>query len=475
MKSESGRNVVAVYWDFENIHASLYDLKNGNDTYKFNRFMSQERLVNIRAVMDYVAGVGDIAINRAYANWNFLNRYRDDFSQVGADLIQLYPRGMNAKNGADIRLALDALEDIYRFQYLTHIIIVGGDSDFISLAQKVKQSNLTIIGIGVQETTNQFWVQCCNEFKYYKTLLGITGGVGSMQSTGLREASPPTKGITPAIKPVATEVEAVGNVVNKANALEIVDEANLGDAKELMLRAVRHLISQRGENRVRKANLKPMMMRMDSAFDEANYGFRTFSLFLDAFSDVIVNVKDDSGGYVQLLDEKTAPTESLVQSSREIYERILKRGNIHILPAPWWRDALIQAEQLFVNTPDNRVPSFEFFEQELGKALEAVGLDNNAALVHKLRGNMFTLWQFRLLNERGLGLKVDPGEGRLLRAVEEEIVRRIIRHAPPPVDTDGVSAILYGEDFGDKALEVEKIVDKVIGFHQTYNQSELER
>ncbi|HYX72770.1 MAG TPA: hypothetical protein VE732_08365 [Nitrososphaera sp.] len=164
-----------------------------------------------------------------------------------------------------------------------------------------------------------------------------------------------------------------------------------------------------------------------------------------------------------------------MQSSREIYERILKRGNIHILPAPWWRDALIQAERLFVNTPDNRVPSFEFFEQELGKALEGVGLDNNTALVHKLRGNMFTLWQFRLLNERGIGLKVDPGEGRLLRAVEEEMVRRIIRHAPPPVDTDGVSAILYGEDFGDKALEVEKILDKVTGFHQTYNQSELER
>ncbi|HYX72771.1 MAG TPA: OST-HTH/LOTUS domain-containing protein, partial [Nitrososphaera sp.] len=126
----------------------------------------------------------------------------------------------------------------------------------------------------------------------------ITGGVGSMQSTGLREASLPTKGVTLAIKPAATEAEAVGNVVSKADAVEIVDEANLEDARELMLRAVRHLISQSGENKVRKANLKPMMMRMDSAFDEANYGFRTFSLFLNAFSDVILNVKDDSGGYV---------------------------------------------------------------------------------------------------------------------------------------------------------------------------------
>src|SRR5205085_4114475 len=381
----------------------------------------------------------------------------------------MYPRGMNAKNGADIRLALDALEDINRFSYLTHIIVVGGDSDFISLAQKVKQANLTIIGIGVQESTNQFWVQCCNEFKYYKTLLGITSGVSTAPSTERLETVQDKPAVSPKV-PLAVDTKVMGN---KDNAIEI-DDVNLDDARELMLRAVRHLIAQNGENRVLKARLKPTMVRMDPSFDEVNYGFPTFSSFLNAFSDVVTTISNDFGGYVQIIDQQLSITEPLIQSSQEIYERVLKRGKLHILPVPWWREALIQAEQIFLNAPDKRVPSFEYLEQELGKALEQKGLTNDPALIHRLRGNMFALWQFRLLNEKGIGLKVEPGDGRLLQAIEEEMVRRLIRHSPPPIDIDSVTSILYGEEGKTKTSEVEKIVERATALHQTYKQAEAE-
>jgi hypothetical protein len=267
MRPESANNVVAVYWDFENIHASLFDLANGANSYQDpkNRFGVQDALVDIKAVMEYVASIGNVAINRAYANWQFFSRYRDGLNEAGVDLIQLFSRGKNMKNGADIRLALDVVEDINHYSHVTHTVIIGSDSDYISVAQKVKQSGRIIIGVGVQESTNVFWEKCCNEFKYYQTLLRKVGQT-----------------VDPNIEPTT---------------------ANIEDAERLLMSALKRLVSQRGENRVPNAQLKSLMMRMDSTFDEENYGFPTFKAFLNQFSDKIRILDNNSGGHIGLSGE----------------------------------------------------------------------------------------------------------------------------------------------------------------------------
>ena len=43
------------------------------------------------------------------------------------------------KNGADINLALDALEMAFTHDHINAFVIVGGDSDFITLVEKLKQ------------------------------------------------------------------------------------------------------------------------------------------------------------------------------------------------------------------------------------------------------------------------------------------------------------------------------------------------
>src|SRR5688572_15118717 len=97
-------NKVAVYWDFENLHKSLY--KDGEAPARSD-FKTQEVMLDIDAVMEYVKSLGDIVINRAYNHWETYRSYREGVMKHGIDLIQLYP--LNAsKNGADIRLALDA-------------------------------------------------------------------------------------------------------------------------------------------------------------------------------------------------------------------------------------------------------------------------------------------------------------------------------------------------------------------------------
>src|SRR5689334_7487330 len=129
---------VAVYWDFENIHASLLDTRKGSGTYKASRYTPQDPLVDVESLMEFVASLGAVAINRAYGNWQWFARYREVLLHNAVELIQLFPPGSSAKNGADIKLCLDATEDIIRFPHIATIVIVGGDSDFLPVAQKIK-------------------------------------------------------------------------------------------------------------------------------------------------------------------------------------------------------------------------------------------------------------------------------------------------------------------------------------------------
>ncbi|MBC7601285.1 MAG: NYN domain-containing protein, partial [Ramlibacter sp.] len=109
----SGRAPVAIYWDFENLHASLCEAKEpGAYARPDNRFKLQEPLVDVQAIVDFAASFGPIAIDRAYCNWQFFGRYREALLKNAMELVQLFPPGGTAKNGADIRLCLDAMEDI---------------------------------------------------------------------------------------------------------------------------------------------------------------------------------------------------------------------------------------------------------------------------------------------------------------------------------------------------------------------------
>lgn len=170
--NEANRSV-ALYWDFENLHASLSEARLGEGSYNTpdGRFKAQEPLVDVQAIIDLVSTLGPIAINRAYCNWQYFGRYRDALLQGSIELVQLFSPGASAKNGADINLCLDAMDDIGRFGHLGIIVVVGGDSDFMPLAQKVKATGRRLIGIGTRKSTNRHWAKSCHEFHYYENLI----------------------------------------------------------------------------------------------------------------------------------------------------------------------------------------------------------------------------------------------------------------------------------------------------------------
>ncbi len=77
---------VAIYWDFENVHACLMDDLVGEGAYRSGRFRPQDPLVDIDPVAEYAATFGRIVVHRAYGNWQYFARYRDELQAHAVDL-----------------------------------------------------------------------------------------------------------------------------------------------------------------------------------------------------------------------------------------------------------------------------------------------------------------------------------------------------------------------------------------------------
>src|SRR6202008_2116717 len=179
--TESGPTRVAVYLDFDNIVISRYDQVHGRNSFQRDKAkgLEKERLevaiVDVGAVIDFASSFGTLVLTRAYADWSAdVNAgYHGQLVGRAVDLVQLFPAAAYGKNGADIRLAVDAVEDMFRLPDLTHVVIVGGDSDYIALAQRCKRLGRYVVGIGVAGASSQSLAAACDEFVTYDTLPGI--------------------------------------------------------------------------------------------------------------------------------------------------------------------------------------------------------------------------------------------------------------------------------------------------------------
>lgn len=174
---------VAVYIDFDNIVISRYtqvhpSFKNDQLRSFTTEGAMAARLatatIDIGAILDYASSFGTIVISRAYADWSLpVNAaYQRQLISRAVDLTQLFPTAAT-KNGADIRLAVDVVEDLFRLPTITHVVIVAGDSDYISLAQRAKRLDRYVVGIGVAGSVSSSLADACSEFADYDDLPGV--------------------------------------------------------------------------------------------------------------------------------------------------------------------------------------------------------------------------------------------------------------------------------------------------------------
>ena len=299
--NDPGGARVAVYIDFDNIVISRYDQVHGRGQFQRDKVRGfsrgdkspdpelaekvQSATVDVGAVIDFASSFGTLVLTRAYADWSApVNAdYRGQLISRAVDLVQLFPAAAYAKNGADIRLAVDAVEDMFRLPDLTHVVIVAGDSDYIALAQRCRRLGRYVVGVGVAGSTSRALAAACDELVTYDALPGIT----------LTDTAPPPTAPEAAGAPAEPE-ESGGAPSARAPrrarrpAAVVIDETDPdSDSEDPQQRATRLLeralrLGQEKDDAdwLHSSAVKSQMRRMDPSFSEKALGYRSFSDFV---------------------------------------------------------------------------------------------------------------------------------------------------------------------------------------------------
>jgi uncharacterized LabA/DUF88 family protein len=275
---DAGR--VAVYLDFDNIVISRYDQVNGRSSFQRDKAKGLDEFpdrlmratVDVGAIIDFASSFGTLVLTRAYADWsNEVNTgYRQQLVGRAVDLVQLFPAAAYGKNAADIRLAVDTVEDMFRLPDLTHVVIVAGDSDYIPLAQRCKRLGRYVVGIGVAGSSSRALAAACDEFVVYDALPGV-----------------PVPEPQPAAAEVAVPPKRRAGRTKDADTEESPSPDPQATATDLLTRALRIGLEKDDVDWLHNSAVKAQMKRMDPSFSEKSLGFKSFSDFLRSRSDLV--------------------------------------------------------------------------------------------------------------------------------------------------------------------------------------------
>ncbi|MEZ0383970.1 MULTISPECIES: NYN domain-containing protein [Mycobacteriaceae] len=277
--TQSGDTRVAVYIDFDNIVISRYDQVNGRNSFQKDKAKGlakhPDRLaratIDVGAIIDFASSFGTLVLTRAYADWSaeVNTGYRQQLVARAVDLVQLFPAAAYGKNGADIRLAVDAVEDMFRLPDLTHVVIVAGDSDYIPLAQRCKRLGRYVVGIGVAGSTSRALAAACDDFISYDALPGVP----------VFEPAPPD---------ADADAEPKRRTRQPKQQPEEPPEPDPADtATALLTRALQIGLEKDDVEWLHNSAVKAQMKRMDPSFSEKELGYKSFSDFLRSYSDLV--------------------------------------------------------------------------------------------------------------------------------------------------------------------------------------------
>ncbi|BDG05799.1 NYN domain-containing protein [Anaeromyxobacter oryzae] len=235
MKRESGDQRIALFIDFENL---------------VTRTGIAAETFDLQPALDTLLEKGKVVFRRAYADWTRFAPATKRLHDKGVELVDVPPSTQAGKNGADVRLVIDALELCYLREHIDSFVIASGDSDFCPLAYKLRENDRTVIGMAVKDATSPLFVKACDEFIYLRP-----------GSSKRRDGSPPT----------AKERE-------KEKEKERPKEKVI---PEIARDAVASILS-RAAGPVNPSAIKAAIVRKEPDFDEREHGFSSFTRLLEA-------------------------------------------------------------------------------------------------------------------------------------------------------------------------------------------------
>ena len=256
---------IAIFIDFDNIEIGVKS--------------TLHREFDVAVVLDALKERGEIVTKFAYANWGRQEAATRALSEHAVQMVQRDPSPRGDKNGADINLALDALEMAFTHDHINAFAIVSGDSDFIALVNKLKQYDKRIFVVGGRAFTSTILQKNCHEFVAYESVMDDRPRSSHQkeqhQQKEQQHAERPEKQQQqqPQQQQQQQQPRQEQRTQHKRVALD------LAQAMPLVERALGVL--ERREVRPQLGLLKSTMLQLDSTFNEKAYGASSFTDFVE--------------------------------------------------------------------------------------------------------------------------------------------------------------------------------------------------
>ncbi len=230
--SETRELRIALFIDFENLVTNT-----GISAASFD----------LRPSIDQLLERGKVIFRRAYCDWSRFREAKAHLHEHGVELVEVPPSTRSGKNGADMRLVIDALELCYAREHIDTFVIASGDSDFCPLANKLRENDRFVIGLSVKESTSPMFVKACDEFIYLRAGGGRRREAGGGGGAPAKEREKPKEKVIPEIAR-----ESLSAILARATAP------------------------------VNPSAIKAAIVRREPDFDERDHGFSSFSRLLEA-------------------------------------------------------------------------------------------------------------------------------------------------------------------------------------------------
>ena len=123
----------------------------------------------IKEMMEEIAKYGNPTIKRIYGDWTKpqLSKWKKILLENAITPMQQYSY-TTGKNATDSAMIIDEMDILYS-EKVDGFCIASSDSDFTKLATRIRETGLTVIGIGEKKTPEPFIV-ACDRFIYLEIL-----------------------------------------------------------------------------------------------------------------------------------------------------------------------------------------------------------------------------------------------------------------------------------------------------------------
>ncbi len=337
---------LAVFIDFDNIQIGVKDT------------LGKE--FDVSVVLEALKERGEVVTKVAYGDWPRAGEHSRQMTQHAVQMVQrnVTPRG--DKNGADINLALDALEMAFTRDHINAFAIVGGDSDFIALVEKLKQYDKRVFVVGGRSFTSNILQRNCHEFIAYENLL---------KSPAPPEASRGTRSVRATSRTSTESRSLTAAFPNIQRALKIL--------------ADREVAPQLGP-------LKSTVLQLDSTFSERDFGAGTFREFMQKMEQAgLVHLRRIDRGYLVEVaegdsDKSAAPPKTQEMPAGEATEMATEgtgeETSMELAPPPAQEQVGTTAEalsllKLALAAAAAKAPNRPLYMRHIRQALRAANKD----------------------------------------------------------------------------------------------------